>query len=144
MHYQIRDCTTNDLQAIFALNRDEMGYEYPISAMKKKMEALLKSSRNKILVAVVQNVVVGYVHACDYDVLYAPHMKNIMGIAVAADCKRQGIGTALLSAIEKWGKETGAAGVRLASGETRHGAHSFYQHCGYSGDKQQIRFIKYF
>ncbi|MEG0711801.1 MAG: GNAT family N-acetyltransferase, partial [Niameybacter sp.] len=85
---------------------------------------------------------IGYVHANDYDVIYAPHMKNIMGIAVSKQYKRQGVGKALLEAVEEWAKKTGASGVRLVSGETRSGAHTFYRYCGYEGEKRQINFKK--
>lgn len=83
-----------------------------------------------------------YVHACDYDVIYFPHMKNIMGIAVSSQCRRLGIGKALLSKIEDWARESGAAGVRLVSGSERTEAHLFYKHCGYNTGKMQLNFKK--
>lgn len=65
-----------------------------------------------------------------------------MGIAVSKQYKRQGVGKALLEAVEEWAKKTGASGVRLVSGETRSGAHAFYRYCGYEGEKRQINFKK--
>lgn len=121
-----------------------MGYEYPYDETKNKLEHLLKSNKDKILVATIQGVVVGYIHASDYDVIYAPHMKNIMGIAVSSEYKKHGIGKTLVTGIEKWAKETGASGIRLISGSTRTGAHEFYRRCGYDGGKQQSNFKKYF
>lgn len=144
MNFQIRECKTEDVDAIYSLNNTEMGYEYSIEDTKEKLEGLLESDKDKIFVATVQNTVVGYVHANDYDVIYAPHMKNIMGIAVSGEYKKYGIGKAMLEEIEKWAKETGAFGIRLVSGSTRTGAHEFYRRCGYIGDKQQINFKKYF
>lgn len=144
MNFQIRECKTEDVDAIYSLNNTEMGYEYSIEDTKDKLEGLLESNKDKIFVATVQNAVVGYVHANDYDVIYAPHMKNIMGIAVSGEYKKYGIGKAMLEEIEKWAKETGAFGIRLVSGSTRTGAHEFYRRCGYIGDKQQINFKKYF
>lgn len=144
MNFQIRECKIEDVNAIWNLNNIEMGYEYSIENTKDKLERLLKSDKDKIFVATVQNTVVGYVHANDYDVIYAPHMKNIMCIAVSSEYKKYGIGKAMLEEIEKWAKETGAFGVRLVSGSTRVGAHEFYRRCGYVGDKQQINFKKYF
>ncbi|MCD7809907.1 MAG: GNAT family N-acetyltransferase [Erysipelotrichaceae bacterium] len=95
-------------------------------------------------VAVIDSNVVGYVHANDYDVIYAPHMKDIMGIAVSSNYQKMGIGKALLNAVEDWAINTGACGIRLVSGVTRIDAHDFYRHCDYSGDKQQINFKKMF
>lgn len=144
MDIQVRSCEIIDAEAIYQLNIREMGYDYPKDKTEEKLKQLLKSDKDKIFVAVIDNTVVGYVHANDYDVIYAPHMKNIMGIAVSSNFKKKGIGRALLSAIEDWGQKNGAVGVRLVSGATRTGAHEFYRHCGYSGDKQQINFRKIF
>ena len=144
MEFQIRECKMEDASAIYNLNSAELGYEYAIDRTKTKLKYLLKSKKDQIFVATVDGVVVGYVHACDYDLIYAPHLKNIMGIAVLSEYKQQGIGKALLTEIEKWAKETGAAGVRLASGETRKGAHEFYRRCGYHAARSQLNFKKYF
>ena len=142
MNLQIRLCGIDDAEAVYELNAKEMGYDYPKDKTEEKLKQLLESDRDKIFVAVVDNIVVGYVHADDYDVIYAPHMKNIMGIAVSSSFKKKGIGRALLSAVEDWAKNDGADGVRLVSGAARTGAHEFYRRCGYGGEKQQINFKK--
>ncbi len=144
MDLQIRECKIIDAKAIYELNVREMGYDFPKDKTEEKLQQILKSDKDKIFVAVIDNVVVGYVHANDYDLIYAPHMKNIMGIAVLSNFKKKGIGRALLSAIEDWAQKNGADGVRLVSGAARTGAHEFYRHCGYGGDKQQINFTKMF
>lgn len=144
MDFQIRECKIEDVNSIYELNCTEMGYEYAVDKTKSKLERLLKSDKDKIFVAIVQDIVVGYIHANDYDVIYAPPMKNIMGIAVSSEYKEHGIGKAMLTEIEKWAKETGAFGVRLVSGSTRTGAHEFYRRCGYDDGKQQINFKKSF
>lgn len=144
MELQIRPCEMTDANAIYELDLREMGYDYPKDQTEEKLKQLLQSDRDRILVAVTGQTVVGYVHANDYDVIYAPHMKNIMGIAVSGSHQNRGIGRALLSAIEDWARKSGAAGVRLVSGASRTGAHEFYRRCGYTGDKQQIRFRKQF
>lgn len=142
MNLQIRPCGIDDAEAVCELNAKEMGYDYPLDKTAEKLKQLLESDRDKIFVAVVDNIVVGYVHANDYDVIYAPHMKNIMGIAVSSSFKKKGIGRALLSAVEDWAKNDGVDGVRLVSGAARTDAHDFYRRCGYGGEKQQINFKK--
>lgn len=140
----IRGAVPGDCAALARLNREEMGYDYPEERMLEKLEALLNDGRNKILVAQRGEAAVGYLHLADYDVLYAPPMKNIMGIAVSSACRRQGIGKALLLAGEAWARENGAAGVRLSSGESRTGAHAFYRSLGYEGTKMQLNLKKMF
>ena len=68
--------------------------------------------------------------------------KNILGIAVDPAFRHQGIGRALLNAVEEWGKQSGACAVRLVSGMERTGAHLFYQHCGYLRSKEQLNMKK--
>ncbi len=144
MELQIREATLNDAQDIAGLNRNDLGYEYSVQETKEKLNKVLSSVKDKVFVAVLGDVVVGYVHANDYDVLYAPHMKNIMGIAVSGELRRCGIGKALLASVEEWAKGCGAAGVRLVSGAGRTEAHEFYRRCGYGGGKQQVNFKKIF
>ena len=144
MKFKIREAVIADAEEIYILNRDEMGYDFSIEQTKEKLIKLLSNSSDKIFVSVIENKVVGYIHANDYDVIYVPHMKNIMGIAVAKDYKHNGIGAALLNAVENWAKQTGASGVRLVSGESRTGAHEFYRYCGYAGEKKQVNFKKIF
>ena len=142
MEIQIREGKPDDANAIYELNKNELGYEFDAEKTKEKLRYILMSGHDKLFVAVVQNVVVGYVHAVDYDVVYAPHMKDILGIAVSNKYKRRGIGKSLLCAVENWAKDTGACGVRLVTGKTRTNAHAFYRHCGYSSNKMQLNFNK--
>lgn len=144
MNFTIREFQLSDSEDIHRLNTDEMGYEFSLDETKEKLLKLINSSSDKIFVAVIGDEVIGYVHANDYDLIYAPHMKNIMGIAVAEKYKRNGIGKALLSEVEKWAEETNAKGVRLVSGAARTDAHKFYHSCGYGGDKAQVNMNKMF
>ena len=144
MRYEIRPARETDAAGIAALSTNELGYQTTAEQVREKLAALLHSGRDRILVAVADGQVVGYIHANTYETLYFPPLKNLMGLAVAAACRRKGIGTALLDAIEVWAKETGAAGVRLNSGSTRLEAHEFYRSRGYGAEKQQLRLIKSF
>ena len=140
----IRPAAVADAHALSLLNREEMGYDYSPAATADKLELLLNDGKNGIFVAELDGQIVGYVHLNDYDLLYMPPMKNIMGIAVSKEHRRQGIGRLLLAAAERWAKETGAVGVRLVSGETRTGAHAFYRSLGYEGSKLQLNLSKMF
>ena len=142
--FSIREAVASDAAAIWRLNCSEMGYQYSLDDTAQNLSKLLRSNTDKIFVAVYDGSVVGYVHANDYDLLYAPHMKNIMGIAVSSEHKQRGIGRALLQQVEHWACETGATGIRLVSGASRTDAHEFYHRCGYCGDKEQLNLKKIF
>ena len=144
MEIIIRECKIEDHIDIAILNKNEMGYEYPVEDTKRQLQQLLKDNNHKIYVATGGDKILGYIHGNNYDLLYAPPMKNIMGIAVSSKFRKNGIGKMLLNEIEKWAKDTGAFGVRLVSGSTRSGAHAFYTFCGYEGNKEQRNFKKMF
>lgn len=143
MEIIIRECKIQDYIDIVLLNTNEMGYDYPAEDTKVQLERLLSDSNHKIYVAIVADKVVGYIHANNHDLLYSPHLKNIMGIAVSSDFRRNGVGKMLLNEVEKWARDTGA-GVRLVSGATRTGAHAFYSACGFTDNKEQKNFKKMF
>ena len=92
MTFHIREAEEADTEGICILNQNELGYSYPPEKTKEKLTALLKSKKDKIFVAEAEGRIAGYIHACDYDTLYMPHLKNIMGIAVSGEYRRQGIG----------------------------------------------------
>lgn len=140
----IRRAVVSDAQAIADLTRDEMGYDADASLVEAQLERCISSSGDCVLVAELDGAVVGFIHACDYRLLYMPPMKNIMGIAVASSCRRRGIGRALLEAAEQWAREDDAIGVRLVSGIQRAKAHAFYRACGYCGGRQQVNLRKLF
>lgn len=138
----IRSCQIEDAFALQCLNEKVLGYSYDLLETKTKLQGLLLQPNHLLLVAEVANEVVGYVHAVDYEVIYAPHMKDILGIAVFPAFQGEGIGRALLQEIEHWAKDTNASAVRLVSGESRLDAHVFYRRCGYECFKKQHNFKK--
>lgn len=138
----IRNYQPEDARAIWQLNTNELGYSFSFEETLAKLTMLSQNRSHCILVAQEEREVVGYIHGNDYEVLYMPAYKNILGLAVAKEFQHQGIGKALLQGIEAWAKATGVHGVRLVSGEERKGAHEFYESCGYQKKKMQVNFRK--
>ncbi len=144
MDFIIREAIVDDYKDIFVINRDSLGYEYPIDKTKDNLYNLINDENNKIFVAVYENKVIGYIHLIDHNVSYFDHLKNVLAIAVHNDFKRQGIGSSLMNKGEEWAKETGAVGVKLLSSEFRPEAHEFYKSIGYKFKKKQLNFQKLF
>ena len=142
MNFKIRDAKVTDAEAIWKLNTEEMGYTFSLEATRGKLIKLLTDVNNRIFVAVADGMIVGYIHANGYELLFAPSMRNVLAIAVSSQYKRQGIGRALLTEVEQWAVESGSTGVRLVSGEMRTEAHEFYRSCGYESKKKQLNFKK--
>lgn len=156
---KIRQATTSDIPAMNELFQKDLGYAECTLEIVEKQFAGLDKSREAVFVAEVEctdshdgsydsspdtspSPIAGVIHVEKYNVLYFPTMANILGIAVSADFRRQGIGSALLKRAEEWARENGAGSMRLNSGESRKQAHEFYRAQGYIDDKKQLRFIK--
>lgn len=142
---KIRQATTSDIPAMNELFRKDLGYAECTLEIVEKQFAGLDNSREAVFVAEAEDDsshIAGVIHVEKYNVLYFPTMANILGIAVSADFRRQGIGSALLKRAEEWARENGASSMRLNSGESRKQAHEFYRAQGYIDDKKQMRFIK--
>lgn len=142
MIVEVRPCCESDIVPIWKFNCEALGHYYPMKATEQKLRTLIQNESHRIIVAIINNEVVGYAHACNYDVLYGPHMKDLLAIAVSEKHRHHGIGSALLEQIENWARATGAKGVRLVTNKIRVGAHAFYRNRGYTCTKDQKNFKK--
>lgn len=144
--FKIRHAEIADCDSLAKLSFEDMGYYQTAEHTKMQFERIMKTGRDVIFVAVCPKdgkyEIAGYIHAADYDLLYTGHMKNILGLAVSADFRRMGIGTALIKAVEDWAKADNADGIRLVSGESRTAAHEFYRKQGFTSNKKQLNFKK--
>ena len=137
----VRKANINDASAICRICTDDLGYECSEELVFNRLKNI-DSSREAVFAAEIDSAVVGYIHAEIYNTLYFQSMINILGLAVSHDHRRQGIGRALISRAENWGKEHGITIVRLNSGYSRKEAHEFYRAMGYDDEKLQMRFLK--
>ncbi|MBQ7026509.1 MAG: GNAT family N-acetyltransferase, partial [Peptococcaceae bacterium] len=119
---RIRNANSNDSIAISKISYEDLGYACSIELVAARLDSL-DSKREVVFVAELDKIVVGYVHAEIYNLLYAESMVNILGIAVAAAYRRHGVGKALLNTAEDWAKSCGIKKIRLNSGAMRSEAH---------------------
>lgn len=137
----IRKAEINDASAISKICTDDLGYKCNVELVSDRLKNI-DVKREIVYAAEIDGTVVGYIHVEIYNTLYFETMINILGIAVSSDRRRQGIGRALLSRAEEWGKENSVKIVRLNSGGSRKEAHNFYRAMGYDDEKMQVRFLK--
>lgn len=140
----IRSAKMKDFQDIHRLNKEGLGYDYPVDQTKRRLRTVLSMPTNMIFVAEIDEKVVGYIHISAYECTYCDSMKNIQALVVDESYRKHGIGQELLRTAEEWAKFTGAKGVRLSSGSNRLVAHQFYTGCGYTYRKMQKNFVKFF
>ena len=137
----IRKADCQDYRAIWRISREDLGYECCSELVAQRLSHL-DGKREVVFVAEINNNIIGYIHAETYNVLYYESMVNILGLAVASEYRKNGVGRALLSEAEIWAKGLNIKIIRLNSGATRKEAHAFYRAMGYDNQKEQIRFIK--
>ncbi len=137
----IRQAKIEDNKDICKICCDDLGYNCSEELVKERLEGLDKNSE-RVLVAVYNSEVVGYLHAQIYKTLYFEELINFLGLAVSKEYRNKKVGTKLVNEIENWAKENGIKKVRVNSGFSRKEAHEFYRSLGYNNEKEQIRFLK--
>ncbi len=143
MNFKIREAVAADISQMCRLFQKDLGYPECDEIIVEKNFSSMDNSREAVFVAVTDDQkICGVIHIEKYRVLYFPTMANILGLAVSAEFRRQGIGSALLLRAEQWAKENGIGQMRLNSGGTRKEAHEFYRAQGYNDEKTQLRFVK--
>lgn len=143
-HIEIRPARVTDAESIYQLIDQELGYQPDSSSFNKQFAKRLGESTDRIVVVALAGQVVGFVHACEYPSLLMSTLKDVLALAVDHRLQHQGLGRSLLQEVENWAQETGAEGIRLLSGSTRHGAHQFYEACGYERLGEKVNFRKMF
>lgn len=137
----IRQAKIEDYKDICKICCDDLGYNCSEELVKERLEGLDKNDE-RVLVAVYNSEVVGYLHAQIYKTLYFEELINFLGLAVSKEYRNKKVGTRLVNEIENWAKENGIKKVRVNSGFSRKEAHEFYRSLGYNNEKEQIRFLK--
>ncbi|CAH1850003.1 GNAT family N-acetyltransferase [Convivina intestini] len=141
----IRPAEKHDSQALWQLNRHEMGYQYSLDKSQNRLAELLEDAKHHLILVAIDpktQQLLGYIHAEYYATLYAELKFNLLGLAVDQNYQRQGIGTALINDLIKIGKTQGIDAIRLNSGSERTSAHQFYQALGFRLVKTQKSFLK--
>lgn len=137
----IRQAKIEDYKDICKICCDDLGYNCSEELVKERLEGLDKNNE-RVLVAVYNSEVVGYLHAQIYKTLYFEELINFLGLAVSKEYRNKKVGTKLVNEIENWAKEKGINKVRVNSGFSRKEAHEFYRSLGYNNEKEQIKFLK--
>ena len=118
----IRQAKIEDYKDICKICCDDLGYNCSEELVKERLKGLDKNSE-RVLVAVYNSEVVGYLHAQIYKTLYFEELINFLGLAVSKEYRNKKVGTKLVNEIENWAKEKGIKKVRVNYGFSRKKAH---------------------
>ena len=120
----------------------QFGYPTDTPALLARMTQIAGDRHRAVLVACLDDEVVGWI---DLSVEY--HLQSepaalIGGLVVSERARGQGIGRQLCRAAEDWARTLGVARLRVRSNAIRERAHAFYQRDGYVRVKTSAMFEK--
>ncbi|HXF10869.1 MAG TPA: GNAT family N-acetyltransferase [Desulfuromonadaceae bacterium] len=134
--FTIRRATENDAAAIAGLAAT-LGYQVDITAMAKRLKAILGSAADLVLVAEKAMAPIGWLQAHAAHVVESGFRVEIMGLVVAPEQRRGGAGRRLMAEAERWAHGIGAQAVVVRSNVQRVESHAFYPALGYTPTKTQ-------
>jgi GNAT superfamily N-acetyltransferase len=131
----------SDLGAVRRLAA-QLGYEVGPEELAGRFRDLAGADRHLALVAVRGGAVVGWAHAAEERSLHGPARAYLHALVVEEGLRGAGVGSALLDAVEGWGRARGLEACALHSQARRADAHRFYERRGYARKKDSIYFLK--
>ena len=138
----IRKATVNDAPRLAELSAT-LGYPVEPDVITRRLARLLSRPEHLVLVAeATDNLVIGWVHAAEHDILEVGRFCEILGLVVAADHRGKGIGRRLVEEVERWARERGLDRVSVRSNVIRTQSHPFYERTGYVRQKTQHAYRK--
>jgi GNAT superfamily N-acetyltransferase len=138
---RIRPALAADASAIARL-ATELGYPTSAEQIGARLDALLPSESHFIAVAEIDSGVVGWVAAEDRMLLESGRRAELVGLVVAANTRRSGVGKALVREAESWARQRGLATIGVRSNVVRLESHPFYESLGYTRSKTQHAYSK--
>ncbi len=137
----IREIRTEDAEAAAQLST-ELGYPVTTAAMAQRIRRRAEMGGRAVFVALVDDVVAGWVDVGTTDHLQNEPYGEIGGLVVSEAYRSAGVGAALVLRAEQWIREQGLARVTVRSQIKRERAHRFYLRQGYERVKTSAVFSK--
>jgi ribosomal protein S18 acetylase RimI-like enzyme len=120
-----------------------LGYPVATEALSERLACLLIRAGDLVLVAEHSpGLIVGWVHGSEQELLESERRCEILGLVVDAEHRGQGVGRALVAAVEGWAAQRGLEQVVVRSNIVRADSHPFYQRLGYARVKTQHAYHK--
>ncbi len=137
----IREALSSDSGDIARLT-GELGYAYDAAATLDRLGRIVGRSDHGVWVAVIDGRIAGWLQAHASESLESGLRVEIVGLIVAAGCRRCGIGRALVQQAERWAAAVGSTVVVVRSNTKRLESHDFYPALGFSPTKTQSVYRK--
>jgi GNAT superfamily N-acetyltransferase len=136
---KIRPATIDDAPMLAFLAR-ELGYPTSPTELKERFAAM--TAFDAVLVAILGETPVGWIHVTLVTLLESPRYAEIRGLVVLSALRSRGIGASLVQYAEAWARAHGITRIRVRSNAVRERTHAFYERLGYTTTKTQKVFDK--
>lgn len=133
-----REAQPSDHTAIASLLR-QLGYPATPALILEKIDTLLPSTMDEIVVASGQGEVVGSISLHALPLFHAAgYLGRITRMIVDERYRGCGIGSALIANAEHWFQAVGCMKLEVTSGDHRPDVHRFYERHGFVRDDQRL------
>ncbi|MFL5741367.1 MAG: GNAT family N-acetyltransferase [Flavisolibacter sp.] len=136
MEIQIRVMTVQDAAAVNELS-GQLGYKLSVEETRGHIEFMLGSKEHCVRVAVVENKIVGWIHAFKTVRIETTPFIEIGGLVVDKDFRGKGIGKKLVDSISQWCEQENVNSLRVRCNTKRIEAHAFYLKTEFRETKEQ-------
>jgi N-acetylglutamate synthase-like GNAT family acetyltransferase len=140
MNIQLRIANKYDAPAITELTH-QLGYPVTVEQTLKNLECLLNDESGKIIVAVEDEEVIGWIHVYRAVRLESNPFCELGGLVIADKKRNRGIGKLLVDAAREWCIAQKTPWLKVRSNTKRDDAHRFYLNAGFAEIKVQKVFL---
>ncbi len=126
----IRAMRPEDAVAVNQLS-GQLGYPHTLAETGERMRLMLPDANNHLLVAVVTEEVVGWIHVSKVLLLESGAFAEIAALVVDEKYRGNGVGEQLVSAAKVWCAGETVLRLRVRSNVLRTRAHQFYLRAGF-------------
>lgn len=137
----IRQAKVSDAASLARL-ATQLGYPTTPAEAERRAERVLSRHDHRVLVAVEDGEVVGWIHVATSITLESDPSAEIAGLVVDERVRGRGIGAHLIAEAEAWAAGQGYGLMRVRSNVKRNRARRFYERSGYVVTKRQRNFEK--
>jgi N-acetylglutamate synthase-like GNAT family acetyltransferase len=138
----VRKAVATDLESVTTLV-EQLGYPSTCAEIKDRLQMIDEDAEHQQILVVENNAaMVGLVHLQVRYTLMTEAYVEIVSCVIGEDMRGQGIGTLLLTAVEKWALTLKIHRIQLYSNALREDAHRFYYKNGYVKVKDSVMLKK--
>ena len=137
----IRPPTEADAPAIARLTA-QLGYAASTESIRARLQRIVAHQEHLLLVAQSGEEVCGWLQAHRAEVIESGTRVEILGLVVAEDRRREGVGRLLVARAEKWARELEVEAVVVRTNVVRSESQQFYAALGFHLTKTQAVYRK--